>query len=257
MTHRVRQVLKSNIHAVDYESVCEQIITWAQQRRSCYVIPVRVSTVMEGFWRRNYQQIINNAALGIPEGKCLVWALRLLGINHTFPISATKLMLSCCDRAQDEGLSIYFYGATPLILAKLERNLEQWYPNLIIAGSHAPFSRQLTARDLETDLRVIRRSQAAIVFVGLDSPRQEEWMAQQLGKMDGVMIGVGDAFSFYTGHIPSLPPWVVKLRLTWLYYLVNQPQQYSRQYLINYPVFFGFVILQSVMRNLLKLTHSF
>ena len=205
MTHSVRRVINSKIHATNSQEAAADIMAWGKRKLSCYVIPANVHLVMTGFWQKSYQTIINHAALVTPDGMLLVWTLRLLGIKNQKRVDAADLMLVCCDRAQQEKVSIYLYGATPVILAKLERNLKAWYPELIIAGSHAPPFRPPTAREAEMDIKMINESGASIVFVALGCPKQEQWMAKQVGKINAVMIGVGAAFAFLSHHCRDVP----------------------------------------------------
>lgn len=246
MAHLVKRVIGSRIHATACEDACEEIIAWAEEEISGYVIAANVHLVMTAFWRRSYQKIINNAALVTPNGKLLVLALRLLGMKQLQPANSLDLMLACCDRAQQEEVPIYLYGATPLILAKLERKLEEQYPDLMIAGSHAPPPRYISSKEAEMDITVINDSGAAIVFVSLTSPKQEQWMAKQIGQIHAMMIGVGTAFASYSEETSQAPWWLKKLGLEGLYDFATHPKQRWRKYLINLPTFIVLFTLQLI-----------
>ena len=241
-----RQVIKSRIDGTSYAEACEQIIAWAKEKKSCYVIPANVHVVMTAFWRESYQTIINNAALVTPDGMPLVWALRLFGLKKQQRVYGPDLMLACCDRAQTEQVPISLYGSTPAVLAKLKHNLKQWYPKLIIAESYSPPFRLLTPQETEAEIKRINHSGSAIVFVALGCPKQEEWMAQQVGKIHAVMIGVGAAFAFHSQEVSQAPRWLMKFGLEWLYRLAAEPKRLWRRYLINNPVFLILLTLQLV-----------
>ena len=255
----IRRIINSNIHAISYEEASQNILAWGKERLSCYVIVANVFMVMRGFWQKSDQTIIDHAALVTPDGRLLVWALRLLGIKRQHRVDAPKLMLACCDRAQQENVSIYLYGATPVILAKLERNLKAWYPDLMIAGSHAPPLRPPTVREAEMDIKVINESEASIVFVALESPKQEQWMAQQVGKINAVMIGVGAAFAFHSGEVSPAPRGLMKLRLEWLYRFATELRRQGRKYWVNYPLFvilFALQVIQYWGKSLMRFDRS-
>ncbi len=241
---KIRQVINSNIHTTSYEDAGEKIIRWARERVSCYVIAANVHVVMSAFWDKSYQMIVNNAALVTPDGMPLVWALRLLGIKGQQRVYGPDLMLACCDRAQQAQFPIYLYGGTKIMLEKLEQNLKQWYPNLIIAGSHAPPFRLLTTAEKEADIHRINESGSGIIFIALGCPKQEQWMAQQVNKVKGVMIGVGAAFAFHSGETSQAPRWLMKLGLEWFYRFAIEPRRLWRRYLINNPVFLILFALQ-------------
>ena len=232
-----RRIIKSPIHATSYRDACDQILTWAKEKQSCYVIPANVHVLMTAFWQPSYETIVNNAALVTPDGMPLVWGLRLLGVKGQQRVYGPDLMLACCDRAAKEQIPIYLYGSTSDVLAQLQHNLKQWYPHLIIAGSHSPPFRPLSPKETEEEIKQINESGSAIVFVALGCPKQETWMAQQVGKVQGVMIGVGAAFAFHSQKTAQAPRWVMKLGLEWLYRLTTEPRRLWRRYLVNNPAF--------------------
>ncbi len=119
-------------------SACDRIQTWVTNQTSCYIVAANVHVVMTGYWQRNYQKIINNAALVTPDGMPLVWAMRLLGVKRQSRVYGPDLMLAWCDRAAKYGIPIFLYGGTEAMLAKLQNNLERRFPRLTIAGSYAP-----------------------------------------------------------------------------------------------------------------------
>jgi len=246
MGQRARHVINSKIHGTSYAEACEAILAWAKQKVSCYVILANVHVVMTAHWRKSYQTVVNNAALVTPDGMPLVWALRLLGIRNQQRVYGPDLMLACCDRAQNEQVPIYLYGATPQILGKLKHNLKQWYPDLRIAGSHAPPFRPLTPQEAENEVKVINEAGSAIVFVALGCPKQEEWMAQQVGKIQAVMIGVGAAFAFHSKETSQAPRWLMPFGLEWLYRLATEPRRLWRRYLVNNPTFLLLFTLQLI-----------
>lgn len=251
MENGLRRIIRSNIHATSAQSACEEIVQWGLEQKSCYVLPGNVSVVMTAFWRKRYQQIINNATLVIPDSQFLVWALRLLGVKQQQKVIISDLMLACCDRAQASQIPIYFYGATPLILAKLEHLLKQWYPHLMIVGSHAPSAN--TTQELEAELNVIKKSAASLIFVALKSPQQEQWMAKQVNHLPATMVGVGSTLATLTGDLSPPPKWISQLKLQRFYYLLTNSHPFGGAYLINHLTFVVFFSLQFLQHRFLLL----
>lgn len=244
MTAAVKRILKSDLHVTSYGDACDRIQDWAKSRTSCYVIAANVHVVMTAYWRRDFQQIVNQAALVTPDGMPLVWAMRLLGVKKQTRVYGPDLMLAVCDRAAQTGLPIYLYGGTPAMLAKLQHNLATCFPKLKIAGSYAPPFRPLTPSEEAADRERIHASGAALVLVSLGCPKQEEWMARQQGKLQAVMLGVGAAFGFHSGEVAQAPRWVMNLGLEWLYRLAVEPRRLWRRYAINNPAFIALFALQ-------------
>lgn len=254
-----RRILGVRIDGTSYQNACDRISHWSHTKRSCYIVAANVHVVMTAYWDRAYRKILNHAALVTPDGMPLVWGLRQLGIVKQSRVYGPDLMLAWCDRATQEQLSIYLYGGTDTMLQRLAQNLQQQFPDLIIAGSHAPPFRALTPAEEAADVAAIRQSGAAVIFVGLGCPKQEEWMARQQGKLNAVMIGVGAAFSFHSGTVSQAPRWMMAWGLEWAYRLWQEPRRLWRRYVLNNSAFlllFGLQLINRAMRSILRPGHS-
>jgi N-acetylglucosaminyldiphosphoundecaprenol N-acetyl-beta-D-mannosaminyltransferase len=232
-----RSILGTRIDATSYADACDRIQNWTLNKTSCYVVAANVHVVMSGYWRRSFQHTVNGAALVTPDGMPLVMGLRLLGIRDQQRVYGPDLMLAWCDRAAKLDLPIFLYGGTDAMLEELGNRLEQQFPGLRIVGSHSPPFRSLTSDEEAADRERIRASGAAVVFVGLGCPKQEEWMARQQGKLGAVMVGVGAAFSFHSGEVSQAPRWMMAWGLEWLYRLWQEPKRLWKRYLVNNPAF--------------------
>ncbi len=253
-----KYILATQVHATSYKDTSDRIIIWAKNKTSCYIVAANVHVVMTAYWQLRYQQIINRAALVTPDGMPLVWALRLLGVSKQTRVYGPDLMLILCEKAALGGIPIYLYGGTEAVLAKLQTNLKQRFPTLVIAGVHSPPFQPLTPAEETADINRIHDSGAAIVLVGLGCPKQEEWMARQHGLLQAVMVGVGAAFSFHSGDVSQSPRWMMKLGLEWLYRFAMEPRRLWRRYLVNNPAFvvlFGLQLCKSQLSMPKKLSN--
>lgn len=242
-----REILGIRVNVTNYRQACELISHWAKNNTSCYVIAANVHVIMTGYWQKDYQTILKDAKLVTADGMPLVWGLQLLGAKQASRVYGPDLMLACCHHAAELSIPIYLYGGTESMLAKLENNLKQKFPQLVVAGSHSPPFHELTVTEETLDVERIVASGAKIVFLGLGCPKQEKWMARQLNKLPAVMLGVGAAFSFHSKEISQAPRWMMKLGLEWFYRLSKEPQRLWKRYLINNPAFlvlFGFQLLK-------------
>ncbi|XGV96118.1 MAG: WecB/TagA/CpsF family glycosyltransferase [Leptolyngbya sp. BL-A-14] len=242
-----RFILSTRVDATSYQDACDRIQAWATAKQSCYVVAANVHVVMTGYWQRSFQRILNGAVLVTPDGMPLVMGLRLLGVKQQPRVYGPDLMLAWCDRAAQTGMPIYLYGGTKPMLDTLQQTLQERFPGLIIAGSYAPPFRPLTLEEEKTDCDRIHASGAAVVFIGLGCPKQEEWMARQQGVLQAVMIGVGAAFSFHSGEVSQAPRWMMAWGLEWLYRFAMEPGRLWKRYLVNNPAFlilFGWQLLR-------------
>ena len=251
MSQRI-SIIDVGIDTTSYADTCDRITLLAQQNKSGYVVAANVHVVMTAYWNQSYRQVLANAEIVTPDGMPLVWGLRSLGAKDQQRVYGPDLMLAMCDQAAQENIPIYLFGATVETLHKLEQNLKSRFPDLAIAGKHAPPYFEINASDFESqldeDMQLIARSGAKVVFIALGCPKQEFWMSQAQNRLSAVMIGVGAAFDFHSGKVSQSPRWMMAIGLEWLYRFSQEPMRLWQRYLINNPCFVILFCLQHLRR---------
>lgn len=196
--------------------------------RGKYICVSNVHTTVTGYEEADYRNIQNTAALALPDGK----PLSLYSKKHGFPeaerVTGPDLMGELF--ARDNGLRHYFYGGKEETIQVLSEKLPREYPSLQIAGMVSPPFRPLTEEEDERELQKMNDAKADIIWIGLGAPKQERYMYEHRGKVNGVMIGVGAGFDYYAGTIKRAPMWMQKLSLEWLYRLMQDPKRLFRRY---------------------------
>ena len=255
MSQRI-SIINVGINTTSYADTCDRISTLAQRHQSCYIVAANVHVVMTAYWNRAYGQVLANAEIVTPDGMPLVWGLRSLGVKAQQRVYGPDLMLACCDRATQENFPIYLFGASMETLNKLEQNLKARFPNLAIAGKHAPPYFDLDDPNFELhlakDIEIIAKSGAKVVFVALGCPKQEFWMSYAHHRLPAVMVGVGAAFDFHSGQVLQAPRWMMAIGLEWLYRFSQEPMRLWQRYLINNPCFVILFAIQHLKRILGK-----
>ncbi|MEN9252672.1 MAG: WecB/TagA/CpsF family glycosyltransferase [Thermostichales cyanobacterium BF3_bins_165] len=231
-----RVVVGTRVDATSYAQAVAQIAAWVEQGRSAYVVAANVHVLMTAWWHPEFRPVLAAADLVTPDGMPLVWALKLLGIPGATRVYGPDLMLALCEHCAREGIPIYLYGSTEMVLARLQENLTKRFPGLWVVGSQAPPFRPLTPGEESQAQEQIRASGAKVIFIGLGCPKQEQLMARWRGAIPGVMVGVGAAFNFHSGTVPQAPRWLMGLGLEWLYRWWQEPRLW-RRYLLNNPLF--------------------
>ena len=240
------------VDCTTYERAARQIVAWGASGDSRYVCAASVNNVMEARDDPAFRRIINDADLVTPDGMPLVWGLQLLGIPRATRVYGPDLTSVVCAHAARCGVPVGFYGGTPEVLDDLIVELRRRLPGLSVAYRSSPPFRPLTEdEDARIDLEV-DASGARILFVGLGCPKQERWMAAHRGRTPAVMIGVGAAFDFISGHKRQAPRWMMRFGLEWLYRLVSEPRRLWRRYLGRNPRFAALFALQVVRARLVS-----
>lgn len=190
-----------------------------------------------------YLNVQNTADMILPDGEPLSIVSRMRGFKHAERVTGPDFMEQMFIRGdKGDGLRHFFYGSTQDTLDKLEENLKAKYKNLQIAGMYSPPFRPLTRQEDEQIVEMINNANADIVWIGLGAPRQEEWMYQHMGKLHGLMVGVGAGFDYHAGKLKRAPMWMQRLSLEWLVRLVQDPKRLWKRYLVTNVKFIWYVI---------------
>jgi exopolysaccharide biosynthesis WecB/TagA/CpsF family protein len=210
------------------------------------VSALAVHGVMTGVLDRAHRHRLNDFELILPDGQPVRWALNWL---HNAPLNdrvyGPTLMLKICERSAQEGVPIYLYGSHSSVIEGLSDALCARFPDLIIAGAQPSRFRQVSTEEKEAIIQEIRRSGAAITFVGLGCPRQEVWAYEYREALSMPIVAVGAAFDFHAGNLPQAPARLQRAGLEWLYRLVQEPTRLWRRYLLLNPLYVALLMLQA------------
>lgn len=239
-----RSIVCMRVDATSYEDATQRVLTWAQERESCYVCASNVHMTMEVYDSPEFANVVNNSALVTPDGMPLVWALRALGIKDASRVYGPTLTLHICEAAAREGVPIGLYGGTPESLAAFVEFLQKRFPGIQIVCQISPPFRPITPKEDAAYTQQIVESGAQILFVGIGCPRQEFWMAAHKDRIPAVMLGVGAAFDFHSGRVKQAPSWMQKMGLEWLFRLFMEPKRLWKRYFKHNPRFVLFFLMQ-------------
>lgn len=242
-----KNVLGILVNAVNYEAAVSKIIDAAHTRTPMSVSALAVHGVMTGVLDSTHRYRLNHIDLVLPDGQPVRWALNWL-YNTGLPdrVCGPVAMLQICERAAEEGLSIYLYGSTNLVLDALSKNLCQRFPKLIIAGMQPSKFKTISFEEKQKIAQEIRNSGAAITFVGLGCPRQEVWVYEYRDNLSMPLIAVGAAYDFHSGNVTKSPDFLGKLGLEWLFRLIMEPRRLWQRYVLLNPLYIWLFLLQAL-----------
>jgi len=240
-------ILGVRVSATTMEETLELVEGWIARREPRYVCVSGMHGVMESQWDDRLRQVHNTADLVTPDGMSLVWLCKLKGERAVERVYGPDLMLALCGRSSNPGYRHFFYGASPEVLEALRARLCTRYPGLEVVGTYSPPFRSLTSQEDTDVVQRITQAQPDIVWVGLSTPKQEQWMADHVGRLGtAVLIGVGAAFDFHAGVKRQAPRWMQRNGLEWLFRLLSEPRRLWRRYLVNIPLFGWYLVLEAL-----------
>lgn len=240
-------ILGVEISAIDYPAAVARVTAAAEKGERLTVSALAVHGVMTGALDPAHQFRLNHLDLVVPDGQPVRWALRLLhGVRLPDRVYGPTLTLRVCEAAAARGLSVFFYGSRPAVLAALKESLHARIHGLRIAGSEPSRFRHLSDREQTQLADRIRSSGASIVFVGLGCPRQEVWIYEMGHLLSLPLLAVGAAFDFHAGTLRQAPPILQRMGLEWLFRLGCEPRRLWRRYLGLNPRYVQLVLMQAL-----------
>lgn len=224
------RILGVNIAITNMQETVNLIIDHLEDIRGQFICLSNVHTTVMAEKDAEYRKIQNSAFLALPDGSPLALVQRLRGYRSAEQVAGPDLMPALWKATEHTLYSHYFYGSTPETIEALQKNLKTRYPELKIAGMEAPPFRPLTEEEDQKAVERINASGADFVWVGLGAPKQEKWMYEHRGRIQGVMLGVGAGFDFHAGTVKRAPDWMRRHYLEWLYRLVQDPKRLWKRY---------------------------
>jgi len=243
-------VIGSPLTALPFAAQIELMLEWASSRASKIVCVANVHMLMEAYWHPEFSSVLKSADLVTPDGMPLVWMMRLMGAPEQNRVAGMEILMSLCQLAPQRNISIFFLGSEATVLERIRRKLEQEFPNLQIAGMEPLPFRSLTPAENDVIIQKIHESKAGLVLVALGCPKQENWMHQNKGKIQAVMIGLGGVFPIIAGIYKRAPLWMQNLGLEWFYRLSQDPHRLVGRYLKTNPPFILLALWQLLTQYL-------
>ncbi len=238
-------VLGVGIHAINMSQAVKLLDAALREGRKGYVCVTGVHGVMEAQRDLVLKAILNRAFLTTPDGMPTVWVGRWQGFHQMQRVYGPDLMLELCQLSVARGYTHFLYGGKSGTAAQLAAELVRRFPGIRIVGTYTPPFRELAADEESTLVTLTKTLAPDLFWVGLSTPKQEQFMARYLEKLHTtLMLGVGAAFDVHTGSIADAPAWVKRAGMQWLHRLIQEPKRLWRRYLINNPVFLWKIAFQ-------------
>ncbi|EOL48970.1 WecB/TagA/CpsF family glycosyltransferase [Enterococcus phoeniculicola] len=220
------------IDALTYEEIVKDIPEYLETDKKMTAISVNPQIVTEA---RKYPEIVSfikESTHRIPDGIGIVMVSKLTKGPIKTRVAGIELMTKFLAYANEHKRSVFFYGAKPEVIKDAVKNIQNQYPDLHIKGAVDGYTK-LTEEELVDQ---INDQQPDFLFVGLGFPRQEQWLARNVDKLNvSIFQDVGGSFDVFSGHVKRAPQFYIDYHLEWLYRSVSNPKRIGR--IFQLPVF--------------------
>ncbi len=223
------------VHCVNKPQLVAQVKTWVSEENPRTVLYVNAHCLNISYRDPEYRAVLNQADLVYADGAGVVLASRILGGCTLQKVTGRTWISDFCEAAAAEGLRLYFLGGRPGVAQLAGEALRQAWPELQVVGARDGYF------SIENEPEILAEIAAAkphVLFVGMNTPNQEKWIAAHRTAIDvPVCWAVGALFDFVAGQEAPVPDWMYKLHLEWFWRLLMDPSGKWRRYLCGNPLF--------------------
>jgi len=174
-----------------------------------------------GFFRILKKAECVNDSVGISIAFLLLkglWIKRFQGI---------ELFCYLLRFASGEKLPVFVYGAKEQVNERACENIKKRFRGIVICGRLNGYA--------ERPVDFILEKKPRILFVALDSPRQEEWIYENISRLNCVVMGIGGSLDVVSGRLKRAGYAMRFLGAEWFFRLMKEPRRFRR--ILNLPVF--------------------
>jgi N-acetylglucosaminyldiphosphoundecaprenol N-acetyl-beta-D-mannosaminyltransferase len=178
----------------------------------------------------DFAEVVNGADMVCADGMPLAKAVKLIYGQKIDRVAGMDMFPDLIQAADEQNLSIFLFGSTDEVLAKIKKKITTKYPAVKLVGAVSPPFRSLSDEEEAEYIKQINDSGAKMVFVALGCPKQEKWMAKHSKNINAVLLGVGGAFPVFVNEQKRAPKWMQNMSLEWLYRLIQDPKRLFKRY---------------------------
>lgn len=226
MTGKKVPILNVLIDAVTMNEAVQRVEGFMKSKKPHLIATANAEMIMMANHDAELKDILNSAALVVPDGAGAVWAARHQGYAMPERVAGYDMAQQLLALSAKKGYRVYLLGAAPGVAEKAKKQAEKKYKGVSIVGVHDGYFND------ENEASIIKEIQAAqphLLLVALGVPRQEKWIKKHMTELNvPALIGVGGTFDVMAGIVKRAPVWMQRARLEWLYRGIKQPQRLGR-----------------------------
>lgn len=198
------------------DDAIQKIIQAVEGNKTTYICVSNPRTVKIATQNIEYQKIMNESFMNLPDAEPMVWAAQLWGLKDVQRTMGPQLFARMILDSQN-GLKHFLLGDTQETLDTVIELTKSKNQNIV--GAISPPFCDLDNYDYKGFADKINESKADIVWLALRAPKQDFFAVKLLPYLDKkICIGVGAAFRFFIGEYKLAPFIIRKLGLMGLYW---------------------------------------
>lgn len=218
-------ILGFDVITYDVQDLLENIFKDYTKGEQLFIVNINPEIAVANYQNEEFKEKLNGQKYQIPDGSGIVWASKKKKGKIKERITGIDLMQKICDKSQAYSSRIFLYGGAERIAEKAKIELEKQFPKINIIGTENGYQSE------EEIVKRLQHTQVDILFVGIGSPKQENFILKYKEELKhiNIFMPVGGSFDVISKTKKRAPKWMQKCNLEWLYRLVKEPKRIFRQ----------------------------
>lgn len=232
----------------DAPSLFARVVSLARGPGQAAVAYLNVHVANEARRNQRLREFLRGAEVLYCDGAGIRLGSWILGDPLPTRMTAADWFVDLLRHLAAERLTVFLLGAEPAVSESAKAVLAERIPAHTIIGTHHGYFLTDAGREAAV-IAEINRLRPDVLFVGLGTPAQEEWVARHREVVSAkVLFPIGAVLDFVSGRVPRCPPWMGRCGLEWLYRLWTEPRRLSGRYLLGNPRFLMRMVAQRLRR---------
>lgn len=236
-------LLNTYVNNVNMDETIQAIEDMIASEKKSYIVAINVDVVIKIENDSYLKEITDKADMVLVDGKPLEWIAKWHNRPIKAKISGSDLVPILCERAAENGYSIFIIGGKEGIAKKAQQNLERDLPGIKIVGTYAPpFGFEKDEIERKKINEMISNAHPDILIACFGCPKQEKWIYENYQKYDAkVSVCAGATVDFLAGNVRRAPRWMSDHGLEWFYRFLQEPKRMFKRYFVDDMKIFGLV----------------
>jgi len=228
----VNEIKINNIKTI--ELLKEELVTILDLGKSSLLITFNLDFLRISYEDEKFKEVCKNAKLVLADGIGVTLLLRLKYGKTITRMTGNDIFNLMLEIANDKKLKLALVGSSQKSLDLLQTKLQKTFSYIILMTISPPLLFETRETDNNEVIDKLKSFKPDILIVALGCPRQELWLAENMGTINAAInVGVGAALDFYSGIKKRAPVILQKIGLEWLWRLFNEPKRLFRRYIVK------------------------
>lgn len=234
------KVLDVSLYAGDIPQVVELVVLSClhDDRHNRCISATGAHGMVYARKNHDFRETLEQFFLNLPDGMPGVWIGKIKGARKMKRCYGPDFFKQIMIATAKLPITHFFCGGNEGVAEELKKSVELRFGNNNVVGVFTPPFLPVDEYDYNAIAKSINNTKANIVWIGLSTPKQEQFALHLSSKTDvNYIIAVGAAFDFHIGKVRQSPLFMQRAGLEWLFRLLTEPRRLFRRYFEIVPMF--------------------